>query len=675
MPPKDNEKDVEPVVIDLSDCFFSAEPTQRQANAMDLGKAAQERKANKGNSEYTQYDTRYSVLEKSVSFLRDPFGSSDDNAIIQPPYPLQKLSNLSEISVVRSSCIRAIAQNTVGLGYSVTKLDPSAEQQDTDVVSNRIVRMLEKWSSRDDCSFTELLYKVKTDEESMGSGYVEVSRKINGEIDGFWHVSGATVRVLVDQYTDSDRNEGIPVKPSFVQIKNGKEIPFYRFGDKTTIDEEGVHHYREGAHQKINELIQFKLYPSKSDDYGAPRDISAIPSIAGDEMARNHNIKYFTNSATPEMAIIFEVDTKAFPQIAGDQPVKVSIPEPMKRQIIKHFREGLSSPNFQPGIFYLPAGISVRFEQLSKGQTDSGWTKYRQDARNEVRSAFQVPSVIIGDESSSRTSAPGLAAKAEFLEQVIAPEQHRYSQRIMNRIWPELTMITASAPKPQIDINGDQSLPAQISISPEDGTGVDPEVWSLSFNVMSTSDKTVDANANNIYGSLGVLDINEIRQSIDRPPRPGGDISPAEVKARLAASISGTGTPSTDTTVKAPSAEPPDPKDLRGLGGLPGHGRSINGMINGGLARRVGDLSTPPPANFATAGTPVSKAVESEYEEETEIEEELIENLDPEVSIHDFNSDALDFNAERYFEKVEEGFNILLNQEINDINEDEALNN
>lgn len=62
--------------------------------------------------------------------------------------------------------------------------------------------------------------------------------------------------------------------------------------------------------------------------------------------------------------IIFEVDKSAVPQLAGDAPVRFTIPEDVKRDITEHFRNVQNNIPVDPKIFHLPPGVSVRIEKL-----------------------------------------------------------------------------------------------------------------------------------------------------------------------------------------------------------------------------------------------------------------------------------------------------------------------
>ena len=542
------------------------------------------------------FNERQELLKASSQIVDDSGLNFGLDGVVEHPFNMAALIKLNEMSVVRRSCINAIATNTARLGYRIKKTDPGVEEEDTDEVSEQIIDLLEKWSRQDRCSFSDLIYRVKFDEESCGNGYIEVTRNKIGQVTGLHYAPAQTI------YVKRDRS-------GFVQRVAGKEVGFYNFGDKYVIDASGKHTLKPDREEGVRELIHFKLHASGSQFYGLPRDIAAITTIYGDELARNHNTKFFTHAATPELLLIFEVDKDAIPQVTGNQPVKVTIPEEVKREIEDHFRRTLSSNTFKPGIFHLPPGVSLKIERLSAEQKDAGWINFRKENRNEIRIAFQTPSVIIADTGDSNY-ATGIAEKSIYLEQVVEPEQRKYQADLMWCLWPELVKVEAPDIPMEIDETGDSTIPKQVDIKPKEGTGVNPHIWKLDFLRMSIADKATQAQMDNIYGTLQVVTKNEIRRdSLGKKPMKGGDVPP-EPPSGAEGNANGQnadmsqvahGNPDLDQFVSNQFQR----TDLNSMstGGRGGNGTS---RITG--PRRVGEQGVPRPANFGRTGQAIGKS-------------------------------------------------------------------
>lgn len=585
--------DDEPYVLVIDG--FKGRPKANRPKTTVAGKT-------KDSSELSAIETQMTVLAKSASsqITEDDFNYTADG-LIEPLWNFEQLCELSRLNTTRSSCIEAMATNVARLGYRVKKVDPGVEEQDTDDVSEQIVDFLERCSERGGLSFADLIYQVKKDEETIGNGYIEVTRDRLGRVAGFYHVPAQTVR---------RRKE----KNGYVQERGGRKVAFYNFGDKYKITKDGRHELRKDRDPHIRELIHFKLYSSGSSYYGEPRDLSTINTIYGDNLALNHNIKFFTYGATPEFLLIFEVDHANTPQSMGKGPIRVTIPESTKREIEDHFRRNLSAPTFEPGIFHLPPGVKLRIEKLSEIKQDSSWSNYRKENRAEIRMAHRTPAVLIADSEGGGNYAASSMEVARYLEGVIQPEQRRYERELMAAIWPELTMIKPETPKMVMEEDGKTSRPPATDVKPKKGTGVNRNIWKLEFKRMSVNDAAMMAQIHNIYGTLQVITKNEIRADLGKKPMKGGDVPPnpkggAEGNALAQnADMKQVAAGNRDMDAFVSNMAPPGNDDITGFRGAPGGGRKESGRVSVPKPRRVGERGAPQAANLYTAGHPVSKS-------------------------------------------------------------------
>lgn len=555
------------------------------------------------------FDERRSLLSKASSQIVD---DTDLNygldGVVEHPFNMEALIKLNEMSVVRRSCINAIATNTARLGYRIKKTDPGAEEQDSDEVSEQIIDALEKWARQDRSSFADLIYKVKFDEESCGNGYIEVTRDRIGRISGLHYVPAHTI------YVKRDRS-------GFLQRVGTNKVGFYNFGDKYVVNPDGSRTLKKDRDENVKELIHFKMHASGSQFYGLPRDIAAITTIYGDELARNHNTKFFTHSATPELLLIFEVDKSYIKDAVGNTPVKVSIPEETKREIEDHFRRSLSSSTFKPGIFHLPPGVTLRIERLSAEQKDAGWINFRKENRNEIRIAFQTPPVVIADTAAGGGYATALVEKSVFLEQVIEPEQRKYQGDLMWCLWPELTHVKPPETPMVVDETGDSTIPKKVDITPKNGTGINQHIWKLEFLRMTIADQATLAQIHNVYGTLQAMTVNEIRADRGMKPMKGGDKPPqppggAEGNAAAQNADMGqvaAGNPDTDKFVSTPMQTPADMPMGKGIGAGFGTGRGPNGTASLPVPRRPFDSAMPRNSEFGRTGQPIAKSDDVDF--------------------------------------------------------------
>jgi len=524
--------------------------------------------------------------------------SAESLDLVAAPYDLKFLTDLNDVSVTRRSCIEAKATNVAALGYRIKRVDPAADETDRDDVSEKIKLQLERWAAKGASPFAITIYNMVYDLESNGNGYLEISRNRRGEIDGIYNIPSHTIRIKKD-------------RSGFVQVlSNGvTKVPFYNFGDKFELKENSTIELLPDRDRNINELIHFKLDTHKSNYYGLPVDISAIPTIIGDEAAREYNNKFFKFSATPELALIFEVDATAIPTLYGDQPIKVEIDPNTKRDIEEHFRRNLAAKTFEPAIFHLPPGVKMRVEKLSTEQKDSGWTKFREANKAEIREAHRTPPVVTGGSNTNYANAA--IEKSVYLEQVVAPRQEEIEQTLMSLLWPELVMIKNKELPADLSEDGDLSVKPVIRVSPEDGVGVDPTVWRLDFKEMSVADKSVDAQVHNIYATMGAMTINEIRMQLGMKPLPDGNKPPAPPPGAEGNALAqnaqmtqaAAGNPEMPPFVSNMAHQATQKVDITGLG----DGRGPNGSVTPKMPRRPFDNGGFNAANMGSVGHPMSK--------------------------------------------------------------------
>lgn len=534
----------------------------RQYNPLDgevskIGDSAYDRLAST-NTAAEVIPGRSPLQKSSTQIPEDTFAYHSHLNAVQPPYNMEYLTLLNEVSVTRQACITALATNTVGLGFQIVKLQSAIDEDVLKTVSGRIRRQLDRWAMEDNKTFTQLLFAVKYDEETTGNGFIEVDRDRTGRIKALYHVPAYTMRRkrAKDGWLQERPGAIANVYQSNRQVAPGY-VQFYNFGDKYDPDTGSLRPNRDPF---VNEIIHFSIYNARTTFYGMPRDVAALATYAGDEMARNQNVKYLTNAAVPEIALIFEVDPVAMDKMFGDQPVRIEVPESVRVQMEEHFRYNLSAPYYQPGIFHLPMGVRLRIERLSQTNRDAAWSSYRNANKMETLRAWRTPAVVIGDAEAAQY-ATAAVQKHIYLEQVIEPEQRKYAEMLMNYLWPELLDIPEAAPG-------------------EEGDGVDPEWFALRFVKMSVADKAVDATVHNIYLTQGVLDPNEVREEIGYAPKPKKPDSPF------------------------PQLNPVGTAD-NASGTMPNGGRGPNGtMAPPTGARRPGDIAIPTPANIQSMGRP-----------------------------------------------------------------------
>lgn len=348
---------------------------------------------------------------------RNGYGVFD---VITPPYNLYELANFYDTNFANHAAIDAKVENIVGMGY-LFELSPATlmrlEDMNDEERANRARRRIERlkaetrvWleSLNDEDSFINIMEKILTDVQSTGNGYMEVGRKVNGEIGYIGHIPSTTMRIR-------------RLRDGFVQLIGGQVVYFRNYGatnpNPMTND------------PRPNEVIHFKEYSPLNTFYGVPDIISAFTSLMGDQMAAQYNIDYFENKAVPRYVVITKGAT-----LSGEA----------QDRMFRFLQTGLKGQNHRSLYVPLPAdseGSKIDFEMrpIENGVQEASFEKYRKQNRDDILMAHQVPLSKLGGSESGGLAA-ALAQDRTFKEQVARPAQ-RHLEKVINKIIGEYTDI------------------------------------------------------------------------------------------------------------------------------------------------------------------------------------------------------------------------------------------
>ena len=350
-----------------------------------------------------------------------------DDCVV-PPLSLDALAKLSTISSVRAACIEAIARNVVGLGFDAVPRDHETPAADLAARRAELVKLLDALARRDTRlgrpSFSGLMFAVKTDEEEVGIGGLEVSRNTtNGKIDGLFHVPGKRLRRLRDQ-------SGWLLTNAESGGTTG-DTRFYNFGEKVTYTPgehpEPTGELADGKRADVNELLVFRLYTSESRDYGLPRDHALALEYAADKLAAESNLSFFDSSGVPPTLLF----------IAGEESkdgvrTTVKVPAGTVGRITQTVKSDAGHKR-AIAVIPLPAGTKVDKVSLAqRSEGDIGNNSFRQGIASRIMGAFRLPPIFVPgvghEDKGGRFTAE--VQRALTLEQVFDPEQEKYEGQL-----------------------------------------------------------------------------------------------------------------------------------------------------------------------------------------------------------------------------------------------------
>lgn len=401
--------------------------------------------------------------------------------VVEPPYNMDYLAKVYEISSPHHAAVDAKVSNIVGLGFDLIESDETKErieelddsdQDKLNFLRRKIYRAKSKLKRdiddlNEDESFTETMKKIVTDFDATGNGYMEIGRKVDGTIGYIGHIPSANMRVR-------------KIRDGFIQIINNKIVFFRNYGDQSTPDP-------LGKDARPNEVIHFKKYTPTNNYYGVPDIIPALPALAGDEFASKFNLDYFENKAVPRYIIV----------VKG-----AKLADESQRKLLEFFQTGLKGKNHRSLYIPLPPDdgntkVEFKMEPVEAGVQDSSFKNYRMENRDEILMAHRVPITKVSMGQGVSLAAARDADK-NFREQVTKPTQDYFEKKV-NKIVKEFT-----------------------------------DMFYLKFNELTLTDEDTQSKIDERYLRMQVIVPNEVRARNGMPALDGGD-KPIQLNAKAAA--------------------------------------------------------------------------------------------------------------------------------------------
>lgn len=439
-----------------------------------------------------------------------------------PPTGLtfEEMADLVDLNSRLSRCIHTYAMNTVGLGWEV-KLKEGVRNSDKSSKAKRQKQLVEDLLSfpSPKRSFTTIMKLTKSDEEAIGNGYIEVVRNMKGEIQRLHNIKGQTVKVREEE------SEG------YQQEVLEDERYFKRFGDMRimkTDDGEFVEREEDGLgeatgeipdfEQQASELIHFKKHNPRSQFYGIPRWLPAIPAIVGNRKAAERNVNFFDNDGVPRMMVQVEGGTLSDDSQENiqnfvnrehkgiDNAHRVMVLESVTQEESIGPESGFGMQNQNKS--------SINVEPLTVGmEEDASFLDYRKANDEEIREIFGISEAFFSTSDVNRSSAE--VSRAITNEQEFEPDRKEKEFKINNTIIRDI-------------VTRDQLPDEYKSENLEELRLEKPEIFEdievlveIEFNSPTIGNPKEDqASILSDYTEMGALTVNEVREELDRDPFP-----------------------------------------------------------------------------------------------------------------------------------------------------------
>lgn len=372
-------------------------------------------------------------------------GQNKDRGILEPPYVLRKLDQLSQENNTLSPCIEAMVSNIEGTGYDFKQRGVTSASTEEDAKIEELREFFrEPWPGM---NFVELRKLVRRDLERTGNGYVEILRNPQDEIVFMRHVDAKMMRII-------KKDDPVPVKMSimrkgkkqeitvaqrerrFCQLLNGITFVYFKeFGASRDLDKTTNTWAAPGvklpAKQRATEILHFTCLPDSHTPYGVPRWISQLPSVLGSRKAEEFNLEFFDNGGIPPVLILLQGGTmQSETRKALEQKTQGGAKALNRVQILEVEPSGGSMDH--------PTTAKVTVERFGGDRmTDAMFEKYDDKCEERVRRAFRLDTIFLGD-SGAHNFATAYVSYTVTEAQVFKPERDAFDEIINYKLLPAM---------------------------------------------------------------------------------------------------------------------------------------------------------------------------------------------------------------------------------------------
>lgn len=326
--------------------------------------------------------------EKTAGESKQATGNESGSAI-SPKYSFETLASLSEMNTYHLRAMWFKAMATISGGVSV--YDPKDPERKPDENADRIAEFIN--------NSLEDLQNFQFDDEVLGNAFLEVIRSRGGEVAGVKHIPGVECQL-----------KRISGQINLFQKVNSKEVEFIPFTKAREDKTKG-------------EFIHQKNYCMSNRFYGVPKYIGALASLNLDRNSITYNIKKFENNCIPDAIIT----------VTGTDLDKAS-----EENIANFYRDNYKGVDNAGRVLLITNEVkegTIKVEKLNDDLKEASYRLLRQDSKEEVLVAHEVPPILLGVQSAGRLGQ-GMELRDQiksFNRFVIRPRQERL-EKILNQI-------------------------------------------------------------------------------------------------------------------------------------------------------------------------------------------------------------------------------------------------
>lgn len=361
---------------------------------------------------------RYSIKNTpnggSQQVPEDTFSNTyGEYGLVEPPYNPTALITLTEVNTYHARCCKQEALDVGGSGYSIQSTE---EGKGSEVNRERLKTFFDSLP-------IDLWKRCHQDFKEVGFAFVELVRYNNNpkaEYKEALHLPAHTMRV----HKDRDR---------FLQQRGSNKTWFKLAGVEGEINREtGQPLSEESLGERANEVIYLTNPTARSDYYGFPDYLPAIPAMYGDQASAEYNVSFFQNYGIPTYAITITGD---FEEGERDEETGLTDLEFLLQEQLQTIQ---SNPH-STLVVSLPSRdglateskVNVEFQQLSVETKEASFRMYRADNRDEVITAHGMDPYRVGVMvEGSLGGNTSIQSRKNYNNGTVQPRQQAWEDKI-----------------------------------------------------------------------------------------------------------------------------------------------------------------------------------------------------------------------------------------------------
>jgi PBSX family phage portal protein len=363
--------------------------------------------------------------------------------IIPPPYNPLDLKALVTRNNILLQCVHAYEVNIDGTGHTIELIEGKTENEKE---QERLKNFFDEIYPG--MSFMALRRQIRNDMESIGYGFAEVLRSLDGKLQCLRYVEASTVRLIrlddAVQKKVTIKRDGADIQITifvrerrYVQQIANKMVFYKPYQSVRELDRNTGQWAQDGdvvtAENAATELIMFGVERDVQTPYFVPRWINNIPSAIGSRKAEEYNLEFFDSGGLPPALIFLLGGTMG--DTVRDQLLHYLSGRAKDKQraavVEAHSTSGSIDSGGGPG-------VNVKVERFGDSRgSDSMFQEYDKNTEDHVRVAFRLPTIFLGKESNYNF-ATAIAAILVAEAQVFQPERTAFDEKINKTIMREL---------------------------------------------------------------------------------------------------------------------------------------------------------------------------------------------------------------------------------------------